>query len=193
MKFRLLLLFALLAPLFLSCDDAGEDADVSDVVVAPREGYPAGPYGLTENAILANESFVDVDGNPFDLQSIYLENNNKLLLISTSAGWCTVCIEEQPKIQALYDQYKAKGFAVMVAIIEDASYLPAQATDAAAWKSRYNLSFDVVADSEGALAAYYDPQLTPMNMIVDVASMKILWLTTGWDQSTVEAILSSKL
>ncbi len=51
----------------------------------------------------------------------------------------------------------------------------------------------MVADSEGALSAYYDPQLTPMNMIVDVASMKILWLTTGWDQSTVEAILSSKL
>ena len=193
MKVRLLFLYVLWSKALMSCGGSGEESDVTEDVATTREGYPAGPYGLTENSKLANESFLGVDGEAFDLQSIYAQGGNRLLLLSTSAGWCTVCIEEQPKIQALYDQYKGKGLAVVVAIIEDANYLPAQATHAADWKSKYDLTFDVVADSDGALAAYYDPQLTPMNMIVDVSSMKILWLTTGWDQSTVEAILSSKL
>ena len=51
----------------------------------------------------------------------------------------------------------------------------------------------MVADIDFVLDDYYDSELTPMNMFVDVNTMEIIKITTGWDQSLVDAIVEAKL
>jgi thiol-disulfide isomerase/thioredoxin len=190
---------ALCAAFCAGCLDAGGGADATSgdpdaAAVAPREGYPNGPYGVAVNATLTNhDTFLTPEGAPWSLADVYRDGSKRLLLISTSAGWCTACIKEQPKLQALHETYGPRGLAVVVSVFEDAQFNAATAATAADWRDRYNLSATVVADPPFAFSAYYDAALTPMNMIVDVNTMQILWLTTGWDQSTIDAILSSRL
>ena len=192
----LLMSLLALAPMLLStgCETAEKSAGTREDA-APREGYPAGPFGVAEGALLMNhDTLVNSDGGAYSLQqNIYADGGNKLLLISTSAGWCTACIEEQPKLQGLYDEYYDKGLTVMVSVFEDSQFMPAAAANAEEWKSKYNLTFDVVADPSFVFKEYYDEQLTPMTMLVDVNTMKILRLETGFNESTVRAIIESQL
>lgn len=158
-----------------------------------RVTYPAGPYGKTDGAILENLSFVTSEGQPFVLNDVFEDPNNKLLLISTSAGWCTACIEEQKAFNDRHRDWAGKGLYIMVAMFEDRDYKPAKADDAALWKRAHGLMYPVLADEPFAFEDYYDSTLTPMNMFVDVDTMKILRITTGADISVVDAFIQSRL
>lgn len=158
-----------------------------------RTGYPGGPFGTSEGAVLANHEFVNPDGSKFSFADVHAEKKNKLLLLSTSAGWCTACIEEQPALKERHTRWSAKGLYILISLFEDAQFRAAGAELADKWQRQYDLPFKVVADPPFLLKEYYDETLTPMNMIVDVETMKILRITTGWDASAVDAILESKL
>ncbi|MBN1946036.1 MAG: TlpA family protein disulfide reductase [Bradymonadales bacterium] len=167
----------------------GDESDNQPVDTGPREGYPTGPYGVTEGSILADLEFTSVDDTPFSLQDIYADGHNQVLLINTAAGWCTACIEEMPALQELYDTYGGKGLFVLVTVFENLNYQAATAADAATWKQRYDLTTEVVADPAFLLQDYYDSTFTPMNMIVEVPTMKIVRITTGFDRSAIESLI----
>ncbi len=181
----------LLAPL-VSCDEGALDPEDSSLA-PPREGYPAGPYGTSEGAVMADATFVNPDGSAFSLRELYADGANKLILLSTAAGWCTACIEEAPKLQQWHESHGERGLAVVVAYFEDASFNPATAESAGRWQTRHQLSHRVVADPSFLMAGYYDARLTPLNMIIEVETMEILWMTTGWDGATAEAIIRAKI
>jgi len=185
---------ALLALLLSNAPACLVDSDVNDGGNgAPRTGYPAGPYGVAEGAVIEALSFVDTQGAAYGLQQIYADGNNRLLLASTAAFWCVACIEEQPDLQQLYETYRGRGFAVLLAVFEDDQYQPTDGTDAARWRTQYAVDFTVVADPTFLFDAYYDSSLTPMNMLIDVGTMKIIRIQTGWDKSAVEALIEAKL
>lgn len=184
-------LLGFLTLMLCACTTTGETDGPIDT--GPREGYPAAPYGVTAESVIENHTFTGVDGQPVTFQDIYADGANRLLLISTAAGWCTACIEEQPKLQDLHETFAEQGLVVVLSYFEDADYNRATPEQAAAWKERHNLELLVVSDPDLQLGAYYDVNLTPMNMIVDIPSMEIVWLTTGWDQSTIDALIQSKL
>lgn len=158
-----------------------------------RSTYPASGYGEEEGDVLANLSFVRSDGTPYTMESVYKDSGNKVLLITTTAGWCVACIEEQPVLEEMHREFSGKGLEIMIAIFEDSDFEPATTEDAIAWKDRFNLTPAVVVDAPFVLAAYYDRNLTPMNMIVDVDSMEILSIAAGWDETAVRAIVESRL
>jgi hypothetical protein len=81
----------------------------------------------------------------------------------------------------------------MVAVFEDRDYQPATPALAGEWQEEHGLTFPVVADPDFLLADYYDTALTPMNMIVDVNTMSILRISTGWDPSAITAIIEARL
>ena len=161
--------------------------------VSDRSAYPLGPYGVVEGAAIENLRFTAASGHDVALADLHASANNQLLLLSTAAGWCTACIEEQPALQHLYSTHAAHGLVVLVALFENDTFGVADSALAAAWQRRYGLQFPVVADPTFSLARYYDRRLTPMNMIVDLGTMEILRVTTGWDASIVEAILEARL
>ncbi len=159
----------------------------------PRADYPPPPYGVRQGATLADLGFVGADGAVFALGDVYRDETRQLLLLTTAAGWCAGCREEQPTLQGYHEQYAARGLAIVVALFEDDLYEPADAALAAAWQAQYALDFSVVADPSFQLAAYYDQALTPMNMLVEVCTMEILRIATGADLTALAAIFEARL
>lgn len=159
----------------------------------PREGYPSGPFGVDVKSAVADLTFVTPDGGSFGLSSDVYQPGARVLLLATGAEWCTACREEAPKLQALKNEYGAQGLDVVVALFEDAEFNPAGASHAARWISQYKVDYAVVADPEFQLKDFYDPQLTPLVMVVDVATMKIQYKSTGFREVDVRATIEALL
>ncbi|MDP2343903.1 MAG: hypothetical protein Q8O67_23300 [Deltaproteobacteria bacterium] len=157
-----------------------------------RSAYPPGPYDTGEGDVLGPLSFLAIDGSAFDIDTaVFADPEARVLLVNTAAGWCGACVEEQPVLQALSDARPA--LAVVVALFEDADGAPADADLARDWQDRHDVAFDVVADPAFVLSAFYDPSLTPMNMVVDVDTMTIRRVGTGFDEDAVTAIIDAIL
>ena len=177
-----------------ACGGASDDSNGNNNMnQLSRDVYPAAPYGKDETSVIDNLAFKNTDETEFKLEEIFADEGNKLLLISTSAGWCTSCIEEQKKLQARHDQFSDKGLYILLATFEDAGQQPATPEYAKEWQERFNLSYKVVADEPFLFQEYYDRDATPMVMLVDVDTMQILKIMTGFDESVVDAIIDAKL
>ena len=178
-----------------ACGDSGS-AGACGTPETCEGGYPVGPYATDENAlnkVLPDITFTTAEGDPLTLGDLRSQEGKRLLVISTTAGWCTACVEEQPKLEAFYQEYKDCGLEVLVAIFEDVQYNPATAYDAEIWQIQNELSFQVVADVPNALATFYNTASAPLNMIVDLCTMEVLYTTIGFDQSAMTAIIESEL
>ena len=81
----------------------------------------------------------------------------------------------------------------MVAIFEDLNFNPAQAIHASQWQEAFALSFPVVADTDNVLGTYYNKSAAPLNMIVDLCTMEVLYAAVGFNQSAVTALIESNL
>ncbi len=158
-----------------------------------RDAYPEGPYGLDEGDVIEPHSFTTADGGALSLEDLFADVDNKLLLLSTGAGWCTACRDEQPALQELADNHGADGLVVLVTLFEDNNTDVPDTAFVQSWIDQYTLTIPVVLDADFEMAVYYDPTLTPMNMIVELDTMEILRISTGFDQSAIEAIIDAKL
>ena len=111
-----------LLPIFLilicSACGAASGGEEDNGAPADRTTYPEGPYGANEGDVVENHTLIKpaedddgtVVGEDFFLGADIRENtDNKLLLISSGAGWCIACQEEQPKLETFYNNFKAKG------------------------------------------------------------------------------------
>lgn len=173
---------------FIACAGPGAGSGPSD-----RSTYPAGPYGVAQGDVIDALSFTTPTGEAWGLADVFADTDASLLLLSTAAGWCTACIEEQGALEELAGTHGPAGLRVVVAVFEDRDYLPATPALAGEWQQDHGLTFPVVADPDFVLADYYDTALTPMNMIVDVNTMTILRISTGWDPSAITAIIEARL
>ena len=196
MKFaalRLLLPSALLLGSLSGCaEESG--AECSAVTAVPRATYPAGPYGTATGATLSNLAFADPDGtSTIDLQSLRAAGDKRLLMLITSAGWCGACTEEQPELNRLYEAYKDCGLELVVTLFEDSDTNPATPALAGQWKAQYGNPFPVVSDAPFVLKDYYDENLTPMVMFVDLETMEILSISTGQVDRATELFIQQQL
>ena len=190
-------LFILLSVCF-GCLESGErnlcTDSTCDELTESRDGYPG--YGFDVGDIIAPLEFVNGDGTPFSLSEIYQDGSRKVLIISTSAGWCTACIEEQAALETLYGEYRELGVEILMTVFEKASFEPADARFAEFWKRRYRLTYPVVADPEFKMQDYYpgrDSSVTPIMLIIDVSTMTILERFVGYREQAVRALLDLQL
>lgn len=195
---RICSVLVLLVGAVVALTACGETAADEVCEPGPREGYPTANQGVVKGSVIADLSLVRPDGSAFQLSEIYrdTEGRRRLLLISTAAGWCTGCKEEQPALQALYENHRDNGLEVLVAYFQDESFNAATAAHAADWVDQYSLTFPVVADPDNKLKPYYpgsDDSAAPLNMMIDVCSMEILSSGVGFNESEINAILDAKL
>ena len=194
----LMLLLAALGALSLAGCGAAEGAcaegEENHGTTCPDGGdggaFPSGPYGEAEGATLKNMTFINPDGTSISLEDIRDQGDRRVLLVSTAADWCVACKEEAPALQDLYDSYGCQGLDVLVTIFEKGD---TTTTDADKWAKSFGTTYNVVADPGFQFGDYYNREVTPMNMIIDLCTMEIVTITTGFDRSLVEATITSLL
>ena len=173
-----------------------ECAETASCAGGAPTGYPSGPYASNDDPVgkkLENHAFITPDEGTLSFGDLRASGDKTLLLLSTTAGWCTACIEEQPKLEGFYQQYGCDGLEVMVAIFEDIQFNPAGPANARQWQQQYGLSFPVVADTDNVLSTYYDSGAAPLNMLIDLCTMEVLYSGIGFDESAVTSLIQSNL
>ena len=112
----------------------------------PATGYAAVDFTLP-----------DLGGTPVKLSDL----RGKIVFLNLWATWCPPCRAEMPSMQALYEHFKGRDFA-MVAVAEDTN-----AEDVAAFVKELGLTFPVVLDTDNRLPARFGVTGFPETFVID--------------------------
>lgn len=163
-----------------------------------RLPYPSPPYGTVEGAVIEDFRFlgwsqpvaVNYDENRLETVTFaqsYGPNAPKglrFLVVTSTAVWCAACkLEYEDFASGRVDEYHARGVEFLGALFEDNDSNPAKPSDLKLWATEYNVNFPFVLDPALKLGSFFDREATPMEMIVDVSTMQILYIATGWATS----------
>jgi len=172
-----------------------------DPINAPdyqRTEYPAGPYGVSRGATLENLAFLgwrEPLKSGYDatkLETVRMSDfynpdgrsNLKLLWINASAVWCSVCQFEMEDIKdgGVRAAFAEKGVQLIGTLFEDNSAGPATPADLTRWGQapKHAIEFPLLLDPGFKLGAYFVSDATPLNMLVDARTMRVLDATMGY-------------
>jgi len=105
---------------------------------------------IIENAIKApNFSLPTLDGETISLQ----DYKGKFVVLHIATTWCPFCNAEAPHLEELSQNYKDKNVAVLLMDVKESKELVEEKL-----KNRFNLTFPIVLDSDGGVAASFAPK-----------------------------------
>ena len=174
-----------------SCED-----EACNTISDENLPHYVGTFGTEVGEVIAPLDFGAPEGFAFGLQDIYQQSDTRLLLMTTSSGWCAACKEEQPTLASIHSEFRESGLEIMVVLFQKQDYSAADIRMAERWKDRYELDFPVVADPDFITQPYYpggDASATPLVMIIDTSTMEILFKATGFREQTVRALVENRL
>ncbi len=152
--------------------------------------YPAGPYGTEVGKVVENGAFRGHKGGlatpreTFDLASYYAMRNEgkRYMVLNVAAFWCSPCKEEAKEMQSrIVPNYGPKGVAFLTIVLEDAARKPATDANVDLWIQTYGLTYPVANDDDGYVTQFFDKSAMPLNMIIDLQTMKIVTKVVGAD------------
>ena len=184
--------------------DRGGKVGSGTNIIAPGGGvvphYPAPPYGTTPSSVVENFAFlgwrapqaVNFEETAFERVSLSDFHDPdgskgiKLIILNGSAVWCGVCNYEADEINRTnkYAEYKARGVEFVWSLFEDARGGPATPEDLANWASVYEVDFPMVLDPALKLGAFFNADATPLNLLIDARTMRIVDKLLGYNPST---------
>jgi hypothetical protein len=210
MMLRIALLTAVLA---FGCSSSQTQTPFDDGTAAAavnksteRLAYPAAPYGATQGATIENFGFLGWNDatsvgfdqsalTPIELADFYdpaAAKGIRYLVITSTALWCSACkLEYKDFASGNVATYENKGVRFLGALFEDNDSNPAQPSDLAIWAKQFQVSFPFGLDPELKLGAFFDVEATPMEMIVDTKTMKIVTIDEGWATSGSSTLWAS--
>ncbi len=173
---------------------------IADAPFQPVKAYPPGPYGRGLGATIENLSFlgwrdpVRSGYDPSALETVSLAEfydptgtRTKLIVLNASAVWCSVCRAEMQDIRArdTYRLYRERGVELVGTLFEDLKGGPAQPSDLELWGSStaHTIAFPLLLDPGFKSSVYFTSDATPLNMIIDATTMKIVFTMMGYDNS----------
>ena len=183
-----------LVGLSLACGTAEPDTcgPIETGAASDRTSYPSEGIGLKECNVLAAHTFKTADGDEFSLDgNVFKDQKNRVMVLVTAANWCGACKEEAKFLADLHDKYASKGLIVVSALFEDRADVPASQELVQWWMKTYKTPYPVVLDEEFKLGKYYDKAASPMNMVVDVDTMRIIKIIQGSDPTVVQAMVEA--
>lgn len=163
-----------------------------------RTEYPPGPYGVSPGATLENLAFlgwrdpVKAGYDATKLETVRMSDfynpdgrsNLKLLWINASAVWCSVCQFEMEDIKntGVHAAFAEKGVQLIGTLFEDNSAGPATPADLTRWGQtpKHAIEFPLLLDPGFKLGAFFISDATPLNMLVDARTMRVLDATMGY-------------
>lgn len=104
------------------------------------------------------------------------QSDVELLMINVSAVWCSVCRSEFSgfRNRGTYREYRARQVEFWAALFEDADHLPARPSDLSCWVSQFDVDFPMVLDPGFKTGPLFTSAATPMNLVVDTRTMRII-------------------
>ena len=149
--------------------------------------YPNGPFGTEEGDTLANLCFKGfrnpstVTHDAASLETIafsdyYDPTGSKglqLVLINTSAVWCAACRTEHEGLSEKNDQYAARGLRILSTLFQDYKRDPASLVDLTIWVHTFSSNYAMALDPDYQLGGFARAETAPLNLVVDVRTMKI--------------------
>ncbi len=118
------------------------------IVFLPFLGHGQAESMDTEGMRLPEFTLMDLEGNPVsskDFQGSYL-------VIHIATTWCPFCNAEAPYLEELAQNYKNKNVKVLIIDVKEPPSLVQEKL-----QDRFNFSFPVVLDKDGAVAASFAP------------------------------------
>lgn len=86
----------------------------------------------------------------------------QVTLVNIWATWCAPCREEMPSMEALYQDYRARGFRIAAVSIDEGS------TDQVrAFGQELGLTFDLLHDQTGQIQGLYQTTGVPESFLLD--------------------------
>jgi hypothetical protein len=195
-----------------SSPGGGTDESVSDTALDglvpgyAASPYPPPPYGVTQNAIIRNLEFdgwrspIAVNFDVSRTETISLgdfynpdaPDGTELLMINAVAVWCSVCQLEYEEMRddQIYQSLKSRGVEMLGVLFEDNSDVPQPAgyDDLKLWGEAFSVPFPLVLDPGLKTGSYFDRAATPMNMVVDARTMRIVLSCTGYNKQVYDLI-----
>ena len=101
-----------------------------------------------QDVIAPQFSLPDLQGNMITSESF----RGKLVVIHFATTWCPFCNAEAPHLEALYKEYRQRGVEVLIIDVQEPRELIAERL-----RDKFNLSFPVLVDLDGAVAARFAP------------------------------------
>lgn len=95
-----------------------------------------------------NFSLKSTDGNTVGLSDF----KGKFVVIHIATSWCPYCNAEAPYLEEIYKEYHDKNVEVLIIDVKESLELVKERI-----KNRFNLSFPVLLDTEGKVAASFAP------------------------------------
>ncbi|GAA4309429.1 hypothetical protein GCM10023115_35720 [Pontixanthobacter gangjinensis] len=90
----------------------------------------------------------DLDGQIVKLEDF----NDKILVIHFATTWCPFCNAEAPHLEKLYQDYRNRDVEVIIIDVKEPKELVQERL-----KDKYDLSFPILLDKDGTVAASYAP------------------------------------
>lgn len=103
----------------------------------------------------------DLEGNTVSL----IDYKGKIVVIHIATTWCPFCNAEAPYLEKLYQAYHSRGVEVLIIDVKEPRALVAEKL-----KDRHNLSFPVLLDEDGKLAAAFAPK----NVLPELARDEVM-------------------
>lgn len=119
------------------------------------------------------------DGQPFD----FARENQRPVFMYFWASWCVPCQSEAPIVEALWPEYRDRGYVFLGVNMWD------QPEDARQFVKQYRLSFPVVADEARAVYVEYGVQGLPTAFFVAPGGAVRSQFTGPLDERTLRRLL----
>ena len=185
----------------LECGVVGAP-DASGVCGLPADaGYPSNP-GFGINEVIADYTWtgrlsgISSPTTTLSLHDYYNPDCSKPLkymFITVSAFWCQACKDEATHLNDMLAKYGPKGVIIVTDIAQRLDRSITTQTDVDAWIESFHLQTAVVTDPGFQLQAFFDPSTMPLDLIIDLRTMTVVYDTTGSVLPSVESFLDSKL
>lgn len=113
-------------------------------------------------------ALTDINGHPVSLQ----DYRGKVVLLNLWATWCPPCRAEMPTLEGYYRDHHNEGFVVLA--VEAGSDPHDQIVN---FVERFDLTFPVLEDPQGASLAAFRTQSLPSSFVIDPqGQVKLAWV-----------------
>lgn len=85
----------------------------------------------------------------------------KIVMVDFWASWCAPCLKSLPLYESLRQEFAREDFEIIAVSVDEA------AADAQQFLAKHAVSFPVVFDEGGAIAARWSPPAMPTSYLVD--------------------------